>query len=107
MSAKPISSSESLEKLSETSDSSKSKRSRTPIVLFAYILSTFLYFMACRIQPVGTLAAIPFAIMAFLIPDFMVVKLLANPFTLLERMLLFHAGPFPLAFMLYGLLRTA
>lgn len=61
--------------------------------------------MACRIQPAGTLAVIPFAIMGFMIPDFMVIKLLANPFTLLERVLLFYAGPFPLAFMIYGLLR--
>lgn len=103
MVAKSSSTSESLQKPSEKSHSSKP---RSPVVLVAYVLSTFLYFAAIRSQPSTNLAVIPFAIMAFFIPDYMVIKLLSNPFTLMERVLLFWVGPFALAFMLHGLTRA-
>lgn len=106
MDAKSSSTPEPLEKPSRIIDRSKPKKSRSAIVLVAYVLSTFLYSIAIRPQPSTNLAVIPFAIMAFFIPDYMVIKLLSNPFTLMERVLLFWVGPFPLAFMLCGLMRT-
>lgn len=103
----PSLASEPSAKPSNTSERSKLKGSQSTVVLIAYILSTFLYTIAIRSLPAGKLAVIPFAILAFFIPDFMVIKLLSNPYTLTERLLLFWVGPFPLAFMLHSLLRTS
>lgn len=68
-------------------------KSRPWIVLFAYILSTSLYYLALCVASTSQLGNSLLCMLGFLVPDVMVIKLFGCPQPGMERMLLNFVGP--------------
>jgi hypothetical protein len=72
-------------------------RYRPWIILFAYILSTSIYFLALHVASTSQLGNSLLCMLGFLAPDVMVIKLLGSPQPGMERLLLNYVGPFSTA----------